>query len=115
MTQPHRLVIRIKPLSKPRPRFSRRGGGYVPEHYHGYEDAIAAAWVASEGPFFDGPVSVTCTFRKDRITVYVKDLDAPKSKLRGDADNLAKGLADGLNGVAWGDDKQIQRFLIRKR
>lgn len=115
MTEPHRVVIHIKPLSKPRPRFSRRGGVYVPEHYQGYEDAIAAAWEQSGGPKYDGPVALTCTFRKDRITVYVKNLDAPRSKLRGDADNLAKALADGLNGVAYEDDKQIQRMLIRKR
>ena len=36
------------------------------------------------------------------------------SKLRGDIDNYAKSILDGLNGVAYTDDKQIVSLELRK-
>jgi Holliday junction resolvase RusA-like endonuclease len=38
-----------------------------------------------------------------------------ESKLRGDVDNYVKSLLDGLNGVAYDDDKQIVNLKAFKR
>lgn len=32
-----------------------------------------------------------------------------------DVDNLAKSYLDGLNGIAWIDDKQVMKLTIEKR
>jgi Holliday junction resolvase RusA-like endonuclease len=32
-----------------------------------------------------------------------------------DIDNIAKIILDGLNGIAWDDDKQIVELLVGKR
>lgn len=34
---------------------------------------------------------------------------------RPDADNVAKAVADALNGVAWKDDAQVARLVVEKR
>jgi crossover junction endodeoxyribonuclease RusA len=31
-----------------------------------------------------------------------------------DADNLAKAFLDGLNGIAWVDDRQVRKLIIEK-
>jgi crossover junction endodeoxyribonuclease RusA len=33
---------------------------------------------------------------------------------RGDLDNRAKAILDALNGLAWGDDRQIRRLLLER-
>jgi crossover junction endodeoxyribonuclease RusA len=33
----------------------------------------------------------------------------------GDIDNLAKAWLDGLNGIAWIDDRQVKRLIVEKR
>jgi Holliday junction resolvase RusA-like endonuclease len=38
-----------------------------------------------------------------------------ESKLRGDVDNYVKSLLDGLNGVAYDDDKQVVNLHAYKR
>jgi Holliday junction resolvase RusA-like endonuclease len=38
-----------------------------------------------------------------------------ESKLRGDLDNYVKSLLDGLNGVAYEDDKQVVNLKAFKR
>mgnify|MGYP001222876200 CR=1 FL=1 len=47
----------------------------------------------------EGPVSVA-------LSVYVKG--------RLDADNIAKSILDGLNGVAYEDDDQVVELQVRK-
>ena len=42
------------------------------------------------------------------IRLYLPD------RRRRDADNVAKAIADALNGVVWQDDSEITRFVIEK-
>lgn len=110
----HRLSIPIKPKPKGRPRFAR-GRAYTPKETVDFEAAIAAAWRSSGGPCFDGPVSVTCEFYKERIDVVITELDpATKSPLRGDLDNYLKAVMDGLNKVAFDDDRQVLLLSAKK-
>lgn len=62
----------------------------------------------------NGPVELTMTFYADKISVTIKEIDL-QSKLRGDVDNLAKAIMDGLNGVAYNDDGQVLNLKAYKR
>lgn len=87
-----------RPVPKKRPRVAyqgRRAVTYTPRETKDYEQAVG--WAAR--PHFrqplEGMVGVNLQFfvaRKDR---------------RGDIDNLAKSVLDGLNGIAFADDRQI--------
>ena len=113
----HRVIIRLKPKAKPRPRFSKRGRAYTPAAAHIFEDAVQRAWIESGGPTFTGPVSVSATFHKDRINVYVKELaDDTTTSLTGDIDNYFKSLLDGLQGedAAFPNDRQVMKITGRK-
>lgn len=113
----HSMTIRLKPKAKPRPRFSRKGRAYTPQAAHDYEAAIKEAWRDSGGPTFEGPVSVSATFYRDRIRLFVKEMDpGTKSGLTGDVDNYQKALFDGLQGEdgAFLNDRQIHEIKARK-
>ena len=100
----HTIVINGRPVPKGRPRLGRRGRVFTPEKTLIAEAAIREAW---DGPIFDGSVSVIVVFNESTTEVTVREYDGVKSKLRGDIDNYVKTLMDGLNGVAWIDDKQV--------
>jgi crossover junction endodeoxyribonuclease RusA len=104
--------IEGKPHPKERPRPNGRGGVYTPERTKRAEAHIAAHW---DGPTFVGPVEVQLIFNQDGTAVIVTPLPLDmKSGLRGDLDNLAKTVLDGLNGVAWGDDRQVLKITAVK-
>jgi len=79
-----------------------------------YEQAIKDAYVANGGPLFEGPVSMSVTFTKDKVTITLSEIEAVSS-LRGDVDNLLKAIMDGLNGVAYKDDGQVLTVKAYKR
>jgi crossover junction endodeoxyribonuclease RusA len=110
----HRVVIPVKPRPKGRPRYAR-GRMYTPTATQEFEAAVKAAWVASVGPTFEGPVEVDLSFDADSVTVTVRTLDdGIKSPLRGDLDNYVKSTLDGLNKVAFDDDRRVMRINARK-
>lgn len=67
-----------------------------------------------DGPKFTGPILVEITLHKDSIDVTIEDRPTPVVYLRGDVDNYAKLVLDGLNTVAYDDDNQITELVIRK-
>jgi crossover junction endodeoxyribonuclease RusA len=107
----HTCVIPEKPIAKGRPRLGRRGRVFTPQRTLDAEAAIAAAW---DGPKFEGPVKLTVVFLYDSIEVTVEKYPDGSSRLRGDVDNYLKTVMDGLNGVAWEDDKQVFAVVAEK-
>ena len=82
--------------AKGRPRVTRNGT-YTPESTTTWEETVGWEFVRLFGrPRVSGPVSVRIEFNQKR----------------GDLDNLAKAILDGLNGVAWIDDSQVCQLLL---
>lgn len=101
----HTVTIAMTPRAKGRPRMTRTGRAYTPKTTKDAEALIGASW---DGPRFDGPVDVVVTFARNEIKVTVRSHKTEhKSRVRGDIDNLCKTVLDGLNGVAWDDDRQV--------
>lgn len=93
---------------------TRTGRTYTPARTVAYEAAVRDAWTASGGPLLDGPVHVTATFTDGDATVTVESAQDSGSRLRGDLDNYVKAVLDGLQGVAFANDKAVQRVVAVK-
>ncbi len=93
------FIVAGEPVPKGRPRFNRATGKpYTPRETVAYEDMVAT-YAMKQGQRFEGPVSVTVTF---------------KCKPRGDIDNLAKAVLDGLQkGRLLADDSQVHKLCAR--
>jgi Holliday junction resolvase RusA-like endonuclease len=95
------------PVPKARPRTVRKGGrtwSYTPKKVTKWEDAVREEAEKFFDEPFNGPVALILTFflnrpksrRKENYVVTTPDLD-----------NLEKAFLDGLNEVAYMDDKQV--------
>lgn len=100
--------VPITPRVKQRPRLTRRGRAYTPEATKVYEAAVRDAYVRAGGPMYTCPVSVFMELHDDHAWVEVVPQKVVRpSKLRGDVDNLAKAIGDGLQGAAYEDDRIV--------
>ena len=84
------------PVPKGRPRFTQ-GRVYTPKRTLDYETQIGWAWLETGAPRFEGPVSVEIIVREGK-------------RHPADLDNYIKIVLDALNGLAWADDRQVERI-----
>jgi crossover junction endodeoxyribonuclease RusA len=88
-----RLVIPGVPVPLERSR-TARGSHYLPPRSREYRDRAQAAWMAAGRPSLgDVPLVLVARFYGARASA--------------DLSNLVKGVEDALNGLAYGDDRQI--------
>jgi len=114
--RPFTFTVDQRPTVKGRPRLGRRGRVFTPARTLEAEAYIAALYEKLRGPFYDGPVMIEAVFRTSETEVTISPLEeAHTSKLRGDTDNYLKLLLDGLNGVAFIDDKCVMIVRGEKR
>jgi Holliday junction resolvase RusA-like endonuclease len=100
-----------KPKVKDRPRVTKFGT-FTPKATLDAERAIAEQY---EGPKFEGPIAVEFDFWNDRIFMRIIEVsDFTQRRLTGDVDNYLKLVGDGLNKIAYEDDKQIVDLRGRK-
>ena len=114
-----KLTIPGKPIAKGRPKIDSRGPfarAVTPQRTETYESKVAVlARQVFETPI-DGPVVVDIlaywpmkgTKRKTVPRPAVRKCTNP------DADNVAKAILDGLNGIAFLDDAQVARLTVEK-
>lgn len=109
-----------KVQGKARPRFSSKSGTvYTPGKTKSYERQIAEAYEAQHGPCFEGAVMVVieAVFSIPKSWTRAKKAEAAAGKLapgKPDVDNILKVVLDGLNGIAYKDDKQVTMTQCKK-
>ena len=105
------IVVRGEPTPKARPRVVN-GHAYTPKRTKDAEKEVAYAWLKEYGAKkISSPINIEIIFNmrppQGKRTSHVQK--------RPDIDNLVKTILDGLNGVAYLDDKQVYRLTAIKR
>lgn len=107
------------PYAKKRPRFNRRTGhAHDPRENRTFEQTVAAIAMQHFPEALTCPVSieVVAVFEPPRSWSGAKakrHLGQPHVQ-KPDGDNLLKAVLDGLNRVAFSDDKQVYDMRVRK-
>ncbi len=110
-----RLIVEIPPQPKQRPRFVN-GRVYTQKQTVEHENTIALEYVLKRLKKHLGPVSVFITFNYRIPTSRIKQLKhGDTCSEKADIDNLVKAVLDGLNGVAYLDDKQVYKIVAEKK
>lgn len=102
-----KIIIEGDPIPAARPRFSGHGHCYQPKRNMEYRDRVqAAALVAMNGkaPMTGEISAVVKLYRRYK----------PSARNYGDADNLLKGILDGMNSIVFCDDSQVVRCVVEK-
>ena len=101
-----RVLIPGKPVPKGRPRFSRAGKPYTPAATRQYERRVATVAALNITEQLTGPLEVV-------IWISFPFLATGEERRRvGDLDNHAKSLLDGLEGIAFTNDLQVQALTV---
>lgn len=117
------FTVKGEPQGKGRPRFTRIGKPYTPENTASYEEKVRLAYWEQCGMEMAAAgipltLEITAVFGvPERFSKAVRQKMLAWEILptkRPDADNIAKIIADALNGVAWHDDAQVTDMTIRK-
>ena len=115
------VTIPGEPVSKGRPRMTKRGHTYTPKRTVDYERMVQTLFHSEYGsPKLEGPILL-------RLDLY---FGIPKSRSkatrkrmqqglerpckRPDIDNCMKAICDALNGIAYKDDSQIVAAVTQK-
>ena len=124
MDTPLTFFIPGRPIGKGRPRFVRAGDSvltYTPKTTRTYEDMVAMIFRSKKKDMFKGYISISVTAY---FPIPKSASKALKSKMlsgellpdkKPDLDNIIKTVLDGLNGVAFLDDKAVIKIAGSKR
>lgn len=117
------FTVSGEPQGKGRPRFTRIGKPYTPENTASYEEKVRLAYWEQCGMEMAAAgipltLEITAVFgvperfsKAVRLKMLAWEIRPTK---RPDADNIAKIVADALNGVAWHDDAQVVNMAVSK-
>lgn len=100
-------------MGAPRPRVTK-WGTYMPKKYVEYKEALAECWKSQVGCYYEGAVCVEVRVYRHLPKSRPKKLLMEQDTFKPDADNIAKGVLDALNGLAWKDDSQVVDLWVKK-
>ena len=98
-----------------RPRRGRKSRAYTPQATVHFENSLAEQYIANGGTHYGKiPVGLQIEIHKDGFSVDVFPLECSVRPVgvRGDIDNMVKAIQDGLNSVAWDDDRQVELLEV---
>lgn len=95
-------------MGKPRPRVTR-SGAYMPQAYRDCQDELRNSALEA----FARHIARGASWDVDALMAVELAFVLPDRRRR-DLDNLAGGVLDALNKVAWRDDSQVVELVARK-
>ena len=107
------FTIHARPQPKERARSTRSGHHYTPKRTVNFERLVAAQFRRQHPDHkpIAGPIELGIYAQYSRPRTVKKD---HWHTGRGDIDNIVKAISDGLNGVAWKDDRQVASLIAQK-
>jgi Holliday junction resolvase RusA-like endonuclease len=116
------FTIPGNPVGKGRPRATTINGMarmYTPKKTASYETLVVMAYTQAGGVKLEGSLHmhIKATFEMPLSWSMKKRklMDGAFCEKKIDADNIAKVVCDGLNGVAYHDDRQVVDLHVVKR
>lgn len=111
-----------EPKGKGRPRLGRSGHAYTPHDTANYENLVkvcfAEAYTDFEPLDCEVYVDITAIYKIPKSASKKKSLDMQMGIVnptkKPDLDNIAKIICDSLNGMAYSDDSQVTKLIVRK-
>lgn len=117
-----RFTVMGKPQGKARPRFNTHTGRtYTPSKTGAYERFIALCFKQAGGKKLTGAIEIKieCFYQiaksYTKATKTLMEKGEIQATIKPDLDNVAKAVMDGLNGIAFDDDKQVVSLKVSKR
>jgi len=110
------FIVKMQPVAKGRPRFTKQGRTYTPKKTKEATDAIAKKIYETREEQIpsDVPVSVYCRFLCKRPLAMRKG-DRVLKTTKPDVDNYLKLVMDACNQAGvWHDDSQVVEILAQK-
>lgn len=115
------FIIQGKVQAKQRPRFNGKFA-YTPKETVAYENWVKTCYLEKyrgqkplEKPlkvkiiaYYDIPKSTSKKRKQQMMDNEILPMVKP------DTDNIAKGVLDSLNGIAYKDDKQVVELIVNK-
>ncbi len=117
------FVIQGKVQAKQRPRFNRYSGKtYTPNETIAYENWVKTCYLEKykDKELMEKPLRVTIKayFEIPKSTSKKRKQQMLNNEIlptvKPDTDNIAKGVLDSLNGIAYKDDKQVVKLEVEK-
>lgn len=117
------FVIQGKVQAKQRPRFnSKLKRTYTPERTINYENWVKTCYLEKykDKELMEKPLRVTIKayFEIPKSTSKKRKQQMMDNEIlpmvKPDTDNIAKGVLDSLNGIAYKDDKQVVELIVNK-
>lgn len=117
------FVIQGKVQAKQRPRFNRYSGKtYTPNETIAYENWVKTCYFEKykDKELMEKPLRVTIKayFEIPKSTSKKRKQQMMDNEIlpmvKPDTDNIAKGVLDSLNGIAYKDDKQVVELIVNK-
>lgn len=112
------FIIKGEAIPKGRPRVNSKGWLYTPKRTKDYEELVASSY---EGDKLTGALEVNIEVymaipksetKANRLKMATGEIRPTKAN--GDLDNIVKAILDGLNGIAYEDDRQVVEIEASK-